>query len=89
MKSFCRLLIHEIHACFAPTQFLDMKKIQNLIIGAGPDGLAIAGSLSKLNIPFEVIEKTNHVSSTWGNRYDRLHLHTSKDLSNLTHLKFP
>lgn len=66
-----------------------MKRIQNLIIGAGPAGLAVAGRLSKLNISFEIIEKTNHVASTWRNHYDRLHLHTAKDLSNLPHLKFP
>ncbi len=66
-----------------------MTRIQNLIIGAGPAGLAIAGRLSKLNIPYEIIEKTDNVASTWRNHYDRLHLHTAKELSHLPHLKFP
>ena len=66
-----------------------MTRIQNLIIGAGPAGLAVAGRLSKLNIPYEIIEMTDNVASTWRNHYDRLHLHTAKDLSLLPHLKFP
>jgi thioredoxin reductase len=66
-----------------------MTRIQNLIIGAGPAGLAVAGRLSKLNIPYEIIEMTDNVASTWRNHYDRLHLHTAKDLSHLPHLKFP
>ena len=32
--------------------------MDTLIIGAGPAGLAVAGRLRKLEIPFEVIEQT-------------------------------
>lgn len=66
-----------------------MITTQNLIIGAGPGGLAVAGRLSKLNIPFEVIEKEANVAPTWRNHYDRLHLHTAKELSALPHLDYP
>jgi cation diffusion facilitator CzcD-associated flavoprotein CzcO len=66
-----------------------MTRIQNLIIGAGPAGLAVAGRLAKLNIPYEIIEMTDNVASTWRNHYDRLHLHTAKALSHLPHLEFP
>ena len=62
---------------------------QNLIIGAGPAGLAVAGRMRKLDIPFEILEKTEHVASAWHQHYDRLHLHTVKQLSALPHLPFP
>ena len=62
---------------------------QVLIIGAGPGGLAVAGRLRKQNIPFELIEKSQHVGNTWYEHYDRLHLHTVKEYSNLPHLPFP
>ncbi len=61
----------------------------NLIIGAGPAGLGLAGRLRKAGIDFEIIEKSNNVANAWHNHYDRLHLHTVKQLSNLPHLPFP
>ncbi|GAB3507883.1 flavin-containing monooxygenase [Emticicia fontis] len=66
-----------------------MAIIENLIIGAGPSGLSIAGRLSKLGIPFEIIEKTDTIGIAWRNHYDRLHLHTDKKYSELPHFPFP
>lgn len=66
-----------------------MKRIQNLIIGAGPAGLATAGRMRKAGIPFEIIEQSQYVGNAWRNHYDRLHLHTVKQFSNLPHLEFP
>lgn len=68
-----------------------MTEIQTpvLIIGAGPAGLAMAGQLRHRNIPFEIIEQENVVGSTWHRHYDRLKLHTVKQLSHLPHLPFP
>lgn len=66
-----------------------MITTQNLIIGAGPAGLAVAGRLAKLNIPFEIIEMVENVAPAWRNHYDRLHLHTAKELSALPHLDYP
>ena len=63
--------------------------IQTAIIGAGPAGLAVAGRLRKLNLPFEIFEKENSVGNSWRNHYDRLHLHTVKKLSGLPHLPLP
>lgn len=60
-----------------------------LIVGAGPAGLAVAGRLRKLDIPFEIVEKTNKIAWSWHNHYDRLCLHTVKQLSALPHLPFP
>lgn len=60
-----------------------------IIVGAGPAGLAVAGRLRRLNIPFEILEKSNQVGSAWHGHYDRLHLHTVKEKSNLPYLPFP
>lgn len=66
-----------------------MPPIQNLIIGAGPAGLATAGRLRHANLDFTIIEQSQHVGNAWRNHYDRLHLHTVKEWSHLPHLPFP
>ncbi|MCC6281967.1 MAG: NAD(P)/FAD-dependent oxidoreductase [Saprospiraceae bacterium] len=60
-----------------------------LIIGAGPAGLAIAGRLGKMGIPYLLLEKSDQVAHTWHGHYDRLCLHTVKEHSNLPLLEFP
>lgn len=67
-----------------------MKKlIENLIIGAGPAGLATAGRMSHDNVPFEVLEASDKIAVRWHYHYDRLHLHTVKEYSFLPHMEFP
>lgn len=60
-----------------------------LIIGAGPAGLAVAGRLREIGIDFEIVEQSDKIANSWHNHYDRLHLHTVKQLSNLPHKEFP
>ena len=60
-----------------------------LIIGAGPSGLAVAGRLREAGQSFVVIEKSDQVADSWRNHYDRLHLHTVKQLSHLPGAPFP
>lgn len=59
-----------------------------MIIGAGPAGLAMAGRLRKAKLAFEVLEKSDKIASAWHGHYDRLHLHTVKQLSALPHHDF-
>ncbi len=66
-----------------------MKKIKNLIIGAGPAGLAVAGRMRKQKLDFEILESSENIADRWHHHYDRLLLHTVKQLSNLPHLEFP
>ena len=66
-----------------------MSTTTNLIIGAGPAGLAVAGRFREMGIPFEMIEATDKIAWSWTNHYDRLSLHTVKQLSHLPHLPFP
>ena len=64
-------------------------QVQNLIIGAGPAGLATAGRMRKAGLDFTLIEQTDQIASSWHNHYDGLHLHTVNQLSHLPHLPFP
>ena len=60
-----------------------------LIIGAGPAGLAMAGQLAHLGLPFTILEASDYIGFSWRNHYDRLHLHTVKKHSALPHFPFP
>lgn len=62
---------------------------ENLIIGAGPAGLAMAGRLSQAGLHYTLIEGSDHAGNAWRNHYDRLHLHTVKQFSHLPHMSFP
>ena len=60
-----------------------------LIVGAGPAGLAIGGRLRNRKLPFEIVEQSESIASSWKNHYDRLHLHTVKKYSALPFVPFP
>jgi cation diffusion facilitator CzcD-associated flavoprotein CzcO len=62
---------------------------ENLIIGAGPAGLAMAGWLSRLDLPYLLLEQRHALTPAWRQHYDRVHLHTVKEYSHLPHLPFP
>lgn len=64
------------------------KQTHTLIIGASLSGLACAASLQKQGLEYIIIEKYSQVAMPWRNHYERLHLHTSKRLSNLPFKKF-
>lgn len=59
-----------------------------LVIGAGPAGLASAHYLQQRNIPYLLLERQT-VGYSWQNHYDRLHLHTLKEVSALPGLPMP
>lgn len=67
----------------------DLMEVQNLIVGGGPAGLAVAGRLRHQNIPITIIEASDKIAVAWHQHYDRLHLHTVKQWSHLPHLPFP
>ncbi|HVW62653.1 MAG TPA: NAD(P)-binding protein, partial [Puia sp.] len=64
------------------------KAAHTLIIGASISGLAVAACLHRQKIEYLILEKQDRVAAPWHNHYDRLHLHTSKGLSNLPYKKF-
>jgi len=67
----------------------DANHIDTVIIGASAAGLASAVCLKQHEIPFILLEQYDHVASEWSNRYDRLHLHTPKNLSGMPYFKIP
>lgn len=65
-----------------------MQQTTTLIVGASISGLASAACLQRHGIDYMIIEKEAQTASPWRNHYDRLHLHTTKGLSNLPYKKF-
>ncbi|GAA5036286.1 NAD(P)/FAD-dependent oxidoreductase [Terrabacter aeriphilus] len=59
------------------------------IIGAGPAGLATAAALRQRGLHAVVLERSDGVGSSWRAHYDRLHLHTPRELSGLPGLAIP
>ena len=59
------------------------------IIGAGPGGLATAAALEARGLHGVVLERSNGVGTSWRAHYDRLHLHTPRELSGLPGLPIP
>lgn len=49
----------------------------------------MAGRLRQAGLDFVMIEKSDRVGDSWHRHYDRLHLHTVKQLSHLPGLGFP
>jgi putative flavoprotein involved in K+ transport len=60
-----------------------------LIVGGGAAGLSAAGALKKTGLASTVLEQDAAIGGTWARRYDRLHLHTIRQLSGLAHLPMP
>jgi cation diffusion facilitator CzcD-associated flavoprotein CzcO len=59
------------------------------VIGAGPAGLAVGACLRKAGINFIILERGEKVASSWHRHYERLNLHTVKQLSSLPYFAFP
>jgi putative flavoprotein involved in K+ transport len=59
------------------------------VIGAGPAGLATAGSLRAHGVPSLVFERESELAASWRGHYDRLHLHTVRWLSHLPGYRIP
>ncbi|KAL6641765.1 hypothetical protein ACP70R_019946 [Stipagrostis hirtigluma subsp. patula] len=67
-----------------------MEKVQVLIVGAGPSGLAVAACLRQLSIPYAIVEREDCSVSLWRKRtYDRLRLHLAKEFCELPHMPYP
>lgn len=59
-----------------------------VIVGAGPAGLAMAYELQRRGRAYQVLER-HSIGHAWRNHYDRLHLHTLKQVSHLPGLTMP
>ena len=59
-----------------------------VVVGASAAGLAAACCLKKNEVDCVLLEKSSQVGSAWRHHYDRLHLHTTKGLSELPYQKW-
>jgi cation diffusion facilitator CzcD-associated flavoprotein CzcO len=66
-----------------------MMRANTVVVGASAAGLASAACLSQRGISHVVLEQRSHVADAWRHHYDRLHLHTTRNLSGLPYHPMP
>ena len=59
------------------------------VLGAGPAGLSAAAELRRGGVDPLVVDRADSVGASWRGHYDRLHLHTARQLSQLPGLRMP
>src|SRR5438876_5093616 len=64
-------------------------RVDVLVVGGGPAGLATSQQLSQHRVPHRVLERGDDVGYTWANLYDSLTLHTGKHMSGLPAMPLP
>ena len=66
-----------------------MTRVEVVVVGAGPGGLAVAAALGAQGVEALVLDRSPHVASSWRRHYDRLHLHTPRRWSGLPGYAIP
>lgn len=66
-----------------------MQQANAVVIGAGPAGLAATACLKRAGIEVITLEKADRVGHSWTRHYERLHLHTARQHSELPFHGFP
>ncbi|HYN67464.1 MAG TPA: NAD(P)/FAD-dependent oxidoreductase [Ornithinibacter sp.] len=66
-----------------------MTRVEVVVIGAGPGGLAVAAALKSQGVNPLVVDRAAQVGSSWRGHYDRLHLHTPRRWSGLPGYPIP
>jgi cation diffusion facilitator CzcD-associated flavoprotein CzcO len=59
------------------------------VVGAGPAGVSVALSLRDRGLHPLLIDRADHVASSWRSRYDRLKLNTGRPFSHLPNRPYP
>jgi cation diffusion facilitator CzcD-associated flavoprotein CzcO len=68
---------------------MDMQDGRVIVIGAGPAGLASAAALRRKGVASLVLDRSDHIASSWRGRYDRLRLNSSRPFSKLPGARYP
>jgi cation diffusion facilitator CzcD-associated flavoprotein CzcO len=71
------------------TAAAERSRVEAIVIGAGPAGLACAGCLKEAGVEAAILERADGVGAAWRRHYDRLHLHTDRGHSALPGLAMP
>jgi putative flavoprotein involved in K+ transport len=66
-----------------------VTRVEVVVIGAGPGGLAVAAALKGQGLNPLVVDRADRVGSSWRSHYDRLHLHTPRRWSGLPGYPIP
>ncbi len=66
-----------------------VTRVEVVVIGAGPGGLAVAAALKGHGVNPLVVDRADRVGSSWRGHYDRLHLHTPRRWSGLPGYPIP
>jgi Pyridine nucleotide-disulphide oxidoreductase len=66
-----------------------MEEYQVVVIGAGPSGVAAALSLRDRGLRPLLIDRADHVGSSWKARYDKLKLNTGRRTSHMPNRPYP
>jgi len=66
-----------------------MTEYDVAVVGAGPAGVSVALSLRDRGLRPLLIDRADHVGSSWRNRYDRLKLNTGRPFSHLPNRTYP
>jgi cation diffusion facilitator CzcD-associated flavoprotein CzcO len=66
-----------------------MRDHQVIVIGAGPSGVAAALSLRDRGLRPVLVDRADHVGSSWKARYDRLKLNTGRRTSHMPNRPYP
>jgi cation diffusion facilitator CzcD-associated flavoprotein CzcO len=66
----------------APVSASTAERVEVVVIGAGPAGLAVGGALAARGVRARLLDREG-VAAAWHRHYDRLHLHTVRSLSGL------
>jgi putative flavoprotein involved in K+ transport len=66
-----------------------VTRVEVVVIGAGPGGLAAAAALKVHGVNPLVVDRAERVGSSWRGHYDRLHLHTPRRWSGLPGYPIP
>ena len=66
-----------------------MERLNTVIVGGGPAGIATGAGLERRGLDSVVLERGDSIAPAWRRHYDRLHLHTHKQISGLPGWEMP